>query len=168
MLTFAEKLAIADTFPELQRKDVSMGRVNYHYEDSAYEKKTVLYHLHPNGNGFVYAGQLANYPVDDKGFVNIRDYDADELRKLIAASIDSLRPAETAPSVVAGRADAVTGAQTQAGEERWINAKKQTLTLKLEDEDQMWYIYAGVNLDSAFETYEEALEYLQEEGFVRA
>jgi hypothetical protein len=32
-------------------------------------------------------------------------------------------------------------------------------------EDDLWYIYAGFNLDSAFETYDEAKQYLLEEGF---
>ena len=89
MLSFEEKLAIADSFPELERKNVSMKRVNYHYEESMFDKKTVVYHLHPNGNGFVYA-------------------------------------------------------------------------------DQMWYIFAGEDLDTVFESYEEAVEYLTEEGFARA
>ena len=170
MLTFAEKLAIADTFPELTRKDVSMGRVNYHYEDSAFEKKTVLYHLHPSGNGYVYAGQLAHYPADEKGFVNIREYGAEELSKLIAASIESLRPAGGA-AFASAPADHRAVERDDAGtatDERWENAKNQTLLLKMEDEDHMWYIYAGENLDSAFETYEEAVEYLQDEGFSRA
>ena len=29
MLTFEEKLAIIESFPELERKDVSLGRVNF-------------------------------------------------------------------------------------------------------------------------------------------
>lgn len=58
MLTFEEKLSIIETFPELQRKDVSLGRVNFHYPDSVQEKKIVVQHLHPNGNGFVYAGHM--------------------------------------------------------------------------------------------------------------
>jgi hypothetical protein len=158
MLTFSEKLAIANSFPELQRKDVSLGRVNYHYEQSAFDKKTVIYHLHPNGNGFVYAGHLTKYDTDDKGFVNIRDYSADALRSLIAESIRSLTGSET------GGTDTPS---VKESEEIWVNAKKQTLTLKFEDEDQMWYIFSGINLDSAFETYEEARQYLEEEGFSR-
>lgn len=58
MLTFEEKLSIIETFPELQRKDVSLGRVNFHYPESVQEKKIVVQHLHPNGNGFVYAGHM--------------------------------------------------------------------------------------------------------------
>ncbi len=55
MLTFEEKIKIAEEFVELEKKEVSMGRVNFHFEESDYDKKNVVYHLHPNGNGFVYA-----------------------------------------------------------------------------------------------------------------
>jgi hypothetical protein len=149
MLSFEEKLAIADSFPALQRKEVSLGRVNYHYEQSAFDKKTVISHLHPNGNGFVYAGELDGYDTDDKGFVNIRDFSADEFRSVIGQSIRSLT-------------------DEQAREQHWINAKKQELNITFEEEDQMWYIFSGLNLDAAFETYDEAKQYLEEEGFSRA
>lgn len=74
MLTFEQKLAILDSYPQLERRNVSLGRVNYHYEQSRHEKKTVASHLHPNGNGYVFAGLLRGYESDDKGLVNIRDY----------------------------------------------------------------------------------------------
>ena len=45
MLTFEEKQQIIETIPELTRKDVSMKRVNYHYEESLYEKTVVVQHL---------------------------------------------------------------------------------------------------------------------------
>lgn len=157
MLSFHEKLAIADSFPELQRKDVSLGRVNYHYDQSVTDKKTVVYHLHPNGNGYVYAGELHDFHSDDKGFVNIRDFAAEELRSLIERSIRSLSISGTGASAPIG----------QAKEERWKNGKGQTLELKFEDEDQMWYIFSGLQLDATFDTYVEAKEYLEEEGFER-
>jgi len=158
MLSFAEKLAIADSFPELQRKEVSLGRVNFHFDQSVTDKKTVVYHLHPNGNGYVYAGELHDVRSDDKGLVNIRDFTAEEFRSLIARSIRSLSASGTDASEPAG----------QAKEERWNNGKGQTLELKFEDEDQMWYIFSGLNLDAAFDTYAEAKEYLEDEGFSRA
>lgn len=162
MLTFEEKQAILDTFAELERKPVSLGRVNYHYEDSAYDKKTVVYHLHPNGNGFVYAGKLdgsSDYEVDGKGFVNIRELGADELRELVHASIRSLT-ARTEESRV--EADSSTG----SAEERWVNEDGATLTVTFEED--LWYVYAGDNLDTACETYEEVEEYMAEEGFRKA
>lgn len=90
MLTFEQKLAILDSYPQLERRNVSLGRVNYHFEESRHDKKTVASHLHPNGNGFVYAGLLRGYESDDKGLVNIRDYSEAELRELVDASITSL------------------------------------------------------------------------------
>ncbi len=72
MLTFEQKLAIIESFPELSRHNVSLKRVNFHYEASLHDKKTVVYHLHPNGNGFVFAAFLKGYQKDDKGYVNIR------------------------------------------------------------------------------------------------
>jgi hypothetical protein len=83
MLTFEEKLSIIESFPELERKNVSMGRINFHYEASAYDKKNIVYHLHSNGNGFVYGAELNGYKKNDKGMVNIRDFSADELRTII-------------------------------------------------------------------------------------
>lgn len=157
MLSFQEKLAIADSFPELQRKDVSLGRVNYHYDQSVTDKKTVVYHLHPNGNGYVYAGELHDIHSDDKGLVNIRDFSAEELRSLIERSIRSLRFSGSSTSAPL----------EQAKEERWKNSKGQTLELKFEDEDEMWYIFSGLNLDATFDTYVEAKAYLEEEGFKR-
>ncbi|MCZ8522143.1 MULTISPECIES: hypothetical protein [Paenibacillus] len=155
MLTFEQKLAVIESFPELKRKDVSLGRINFHYDESAHEKKVVVYHLHPNGNGFVYAGAMDGHETDDRGLVNIRDYEEEALRGLIKASIQSLAPKSAAEQAV--------GASSR--DERWMNAEGQTLSLVYEDE--LWYVYAGLNLESAYETYEEAAEYLKEEGFSR-
>lgn len=166
MLTFERKLEILQSFPELERKDVSLGRVNFHYEDSAYDKKTVVYHLHPNGNGYVYAGLIQGYPVDEKGLVNIRDFSADELRKIVEQSIQSLMPRENAhetahvpnsnnKQIPIPRSDSPGGI--------WSNANGELLTLKCEDD--LWYIYSGLSLEMVFETRQEAGEYLEEEGF---
>lgn len=154
MLSFEEKLAIIESFPELTRKNVSLGRVNFHYEESVSEKKNVIYHLHPNGNGFVYAEYLQGYETDDKGMVNIRDFSADELRSVIQKSIISLSPKTT-------NEEAIIGDSTI--EEKWIDENNHTLILL--QEDDMWNIYSGLNLDNTFDTYNEAAEYLEEEGF---
>jgi hypothetical protein len=84
MLTFEQKQTIIESFPELAKKDVSLKRVNYHFEGSLYDKKTVIYHLHPNGNGFVFVGELKKYNADSKGMSNIREATEDELREMIA------------------------------------------------------------------------------------
>lgn len=154
MLTFEEKLTIIQSFPELERKDVSLGRINFQYAESATDKKNVVYHLHPNGNGFVYAEYVNGYHPDNKGLVNIRDFSAEELKDIIEQSIKSLSPKTTIDATVSENAEE---------EERWVNDSNHALLLVLEDE--MWNVYAGVNLDGTFRTYSEARSYLIEEGF---
>ncbi|RXJ04337.1 hypothetical protein DS745_02835 [Anaerobacillus alkaliphilus] len=152
MLTFEEKLSIIESYPELTRYNVSMGRVNFHFEESQSDKKVVVYHLHPNGNGFVYAGKLKVPKKDPKGMVNIRNFSEEELRSLIDRSIESLQ------------LDTVLDEEEVFEEEIWVSKKEgHTLTLVLEDD--MWNVYAGSLLDGTFPSYNEAKQYLLEEGF---
>lgn len=162
MLTFEQKLEILKSFPELEQRNVSLGRVNFHYEGSAYDKKTVVYHLHPNGNGYVYAGLLDGYKTDDKGWVNIREMAEPELRQLVRESIDALSVREDDSCASRPATTEAPPRSTSAGGV-WTNAKGEKLTLKYEDD--LWYIYSGLSLEMAFETREEAGEYLAEEGF---
>jgi len=151
MLTFEEKEVIIQEFSELTRKEVSMKRVNYHYENSLYEKTTVVYHLHPNGNGFVYVGDLPQYKADEKGYVNIREASASELKQIIQDSINYLATEEEVEEEI---------------EEVWKNKENSKLTLL--QEDTLWNIYHGYNLEESFGSYEEAKTYLLEEGFYRS
>jgi hypothetical protein len=153
MLTFDEKLAIIESFPELKRKNVSLGRVNFQYEESVTDKKNIVYHLHPNGNGFVYGEPLGGYSTDDKGMVNIRDFSKQELRSIIQQAIQALSPRTIAEEAIIGESE----------EERWVDSENHTLVVV--NEDGMWNIYAGLNLDETFSSYDEAKEYLEEEGF---
>ena len=164
MLTFDQKLEIFESFPELERKNVSLKRVNFHYEQSAHDKKTIVFHLHPNGNGYVYAGLLEGYETDDKGLVNIRDYSEQNLRNLVKESILSLssNPNQEEEKEDDSPSQAPTFKINSTGG-IWINEEGQNLTLKFEDD--LWYIYSGSSLEMAFETREEAGEYLAEEGF---
>lgn len=157
MLTFEEKLAVIESFPELEKVNVSLGRVNFQYNESVYEKKNVVYHLHPNGNGFVYAGRISQYQTDSKGMVNIRDYSEEELKKLIRESINSLSAVEKPIEE-----EAIIGDNE---EERWVNEENQVLLLV--NEDEIWNIYFGLNLEETFATREEAEIFLVEEGFRR-
>ncbi len=161
MLSFEQKLALIGQFPELTRKDISLGRVNFHYEDSKHDKKTVVQHLHRNGNGFVFAGLIAGVDTDEKGLVNIRDYSEEELTSLIRQSISSLDSAPPEKPVNPKKAKK----RQPPSEEAWSGPSGSKLTLTLEED--MWYIYAGLNLDCVFETYEEAVQYLEEEQFTR-
>ncbi|MCT6923839.1 MULTISPECIES: hypothetical protein [Bacillales] len=149
MLTFEQKQAIIETFPELTKKEVSLKRLNYHYENSLYEKTIVVEKLHPNGNGFVFVGDLLQYEAEanDKGLVNIRDYDESALRAIIAAAISYLsEDVEEEPII-----------------EIWRS--REGAMLELIYENRSWAIYHQDNLEEAFGTREAAIEYLREEGF---
>lgn len=160
MLTFEQKLAVCASFPELERSDVSLGRVNFQLPGSVQDRKNVVYHLHPNGNGYVYAGGLSGYAADAKGMVNIRDYGEEQLRELIGKSIAALSAQPGSPD----RQAAPTKAAARRPKERqWTDHEGAALTLK--EEDGLWYVYSGHNLDMAFESLEEAEQYLTEEGF---
>ncbi|MEC3885584.1 hypothetical protein VKA52_17830 [Halobacillus sp. HZG1] len=150
MLTFEEKLNIIEEFPELDKKEISLGRVNFHYEESVYDKKIVVYRLHPNGNGFVYAGEMDGYNTDDKGMVNIKEIGRDELRTLIRDAIESLSlsPAEKNPVM-----------------EEWLNDNDQSLVLMREEDG--FHVYAEEQLEGTFNSYEEAVNFLEQEGFNR-
>lgn len=165
MLNFEQKLELLQSYPQLQRKDVSLGRVNFHFEESAYEKKIVAFHIHPNGNGYVYAGLLHQYETDAKGFVNIRDYSEEQLRTLLDATIQAMsfnhKAAEAAKEEEQSAIAAAPSILSAGGV--WTDEEGHTLILKYEDD--MWCIYAGDNLDMAFESRSEAGEYLKEEGF---
>ncbi len=151
MLTYEQKLEIIESFPELTKKSVSLGRTNFQYEESLTEKMNVVFHLHPNGNGFVYAEGIKGYRTNDKGMVNIRDFSEDDLRSIITKSIEKL-------SFEPHFED-----DDEEVEELWVNTSGQTL--KLVSEMDMWNVYAGENLDGTFNSYGEAAEYLDEEGF---
>ena len=168
MLSFEQKLQILESFPELQRKNVSLGRVNFHYEESQIDKKTVALHLHPNGNGFVFAGLLQGYDLDEKGFVNIREFNADELKLLVEASIYSL--SSGGEGTHSGNGSTLENINEKANEDRgfydteiWMNSDEELLSLT-RDED-LWYIYTGPSIEMVFGTLQEAKEYLWEEGF---
>ncbi|CDQ20534.1 hypothetical protein SAMN05192559_105200 [Halobacillus karajensis] len=150
MLTFEEKLNIIEEFPELEKKEISLGRVNFHYEESLYEKKIVVYRLHPNGNGFIFAGEIEGYPTDEKGMVNIKELGADEIRTLLREAIDSLSlsPAEKNPVM-----------------EEWLNDNDQSLVLMREEDG--FNVYAEEQLEGTFNSYEEAVNFLEQEGFSR-
>lgn len=150
MLTFEQKQQIIESYDELERKDISLKRVNYHLETSLYEKTLVVEKLHPNGNGYVFVGNLPQYKelTDDRHLVNIRDFSEAELRDVIEASIAYLtEEEEPEPQLV----------------ETWTNRYGDELTLRHDDPD--YGVYHGENVEELFGTYEAAKEYLLEEGF---
>lgn len=150
MLTFEQKQAIIESFSELTKKEISMKRVNYHYMDSLFEKTIVVEKLHPNGNGFVFVGDLLRYEneANDKGLVNIRDYDEQQLRAIIEDAITYLGEEQEEEEPII---------------ETWRNREGDQLELAFEQ--RSWNVYHRDNLEEAFGTYDAAKEYLLEEGF---
>ncbi|QDX94195.1 hypothetical protein EEL30_19025 [Brevibacillus laterosporus] len=157
MLTFEQKQAIIESFPELTKKEVSLGRLNYHFEESLHDKKIVVNHLHPNGNGFVYAGHLPKKKTGPKGMVNIRDYSEEQLRSLIADSIAHLSTEYVETENDLDSADPI--------EEIWVNRKGDTL--RLIQEDELFNVYTGDNLEDSYNSYKGAVTYLHSEDFKR-
>ncbi|MDD9148332.1 hypothetical protein OYT88_07190 [Sporolactobacillus sp. CQH2019] len=153
MLDYQQKLSIIESFPELKKKEVSLGRINFQYADSVADKKNVIYHLHPNGNGYGYAKDIDGYEPDAKGMVNIRDFSEEELRGIIKKAIHALSAEGAYEAATAGGVD----------HEIWINRSGQSLEVIYEND--LWNVYAGELLDGTFRTYLEAREYLIEEGF---
>jgi hypothetical protein len=149
MLTFEQKQAIIEEFPELTKKEISLKRVNYHFEESLYEKSIVVEKLHPNGNGFVFVGDLLKYEKEAvKGLVNIREYSEGQLRDIVRDAIDYLAEEveEVAPTI-----------------EIWTS--REGTTLELIYNNRAWDLYFQENLEETFGTREAAVDYLREEGF---
>ena len=149
MLTFEQKQAIIESFPQLTKKEISLNRLNYHYEETLFEKSIVVEKLHPNGNGFVYVGDLLKYePIaNDKGLVNIRDFSEVELKEIITDSINYLSEEIDEQPIV----------------EVW--SSREGTKLELVYEKRNWNVYFNNNLEESFGSKEAAVDYLREEGF---
>lgn len=150
MLTFEQKQEIIESFPQLTKKEISLKRVNYHFEGSLYEKSIVVEKLHPNGNGFVFVGDLLKYEKEagDNGLVNIRDYSEEALREIVRDAINYLSEVEEEILPIV---------------ETWTS--REGTKLELEFNDRSWNIYHQGNLEESFGTREDAVAYLREEGF---
>lgn len=148
MLTFEQKQAVLAEFTQLTKKEISLKRLNYHFEDSLYEKTIVVEKLHPNGNGFVFVGSLEKYKEQSqKGMVNIRDFSEAELREIVQDSINYLAEEIDDSPIV----------------EIWTN--RDGTTLELVYNYQNYSVYHDKNLEDTFGTREAAVQYLKEEGF---
>lgn len=150
MLTFEKKQEIIESFPQLTKKEISLKRVNYHFEGSLYEKSIIVEKLHPNGNGFVFVGDLLKYEKEagDNGLVNIRDYSEEALREIVRDAINYLSEEEEEILPII---------------ETWTS--REGTKLELEFNDRSWNIYHQGNLEESFGTREDAVAYLREEGF---
>lgn len=149
MLTFEQKQQIIESFPQLVKKEISLKRLNYHFEDSLYEKTIIVEKLHPNGNGFVFIGDLLKYEKEAvKGLVNIRDYSEAQLREIIQDAIDYLGEEEVDEGPII---------------EIW--SSREGSEIELIHNGRSWDVFFKDNLEESFGTREAAVEYLREDGF---
>lgn len=150
MLSFDEKKAIFDSYNELESREVSMGRVNYHFANSAVDKTTVVKFLHPkSANAFVYAGYLPKTETKD-GYLSVHDMEEAEIRSLVDAAIDFLK------KTVDGFEEGYT--------ERWHDDRQDELLLTYSHGTWL-VILTTESVEAVFKTKEAAESYLVEEGF---
>lgn len=148
-LSFEEKKAIFDSYPELEAVPVSLNRLNYHFKGSAVEHKIVVRHLHPNGNAFIYAGYL---PKEDtqKGYLSAYDEDEATIREWVEQAISYLKKTEDGYEV--------------GHSELWLNQRGETLYLNYDN--PMWTITLdNGQVEAVFKSREQAEGYLMDEGF---
>lgn len=92
-LSFEEKINILNLYFKLNKRTISLDRINYHHNSTKNRRKTVVSQLHLSGNGYIYVGYLEKYKniADSRGFLNIDKYISteDEFRKLIEEVIIS-------------------------------------------------------------------------------
>ncbi|WP_088810878.1 MULTISPECIES: hypothetical protein [unclassified Listeria] len=149
MLTFEEKKQIISRYTQLEEKAISLGRVNYHYPESKRDKSILIKHLHPNGNGYVYAPYLDADTLDKQGYFNVFEANESELVGLIEAAIAYMDS---------------DGDIFQEGQEiTYVDEFNEKLSLIYEN--KMWIVYAFENVEAIFPTIEAAESYLNDEGF---
>ncbi|MBP1044132.1 hypothetical protein I6N95_24280 [Vagococcus sp. BWB3-3] len=150
MLSFEEKKVIFESFPELSVQAVSMNRLNYHFEESAVPKTTVVRYLHPkSGNAFIFAGYLAKEETKD-GYISVMEASKEEIVELVEKAIAYLRLTEDG--------------YENGYEEIWSDSNGDKL--KLQYADYMWTVLMTSGaVEAVFKTKEQAEGYLMDEGF---
>jgi hypothetical protein len=90
-LSFKQKRNIFRSFPELTEVTDKTGRISYNFEGSRQKRKQLVRELTHTGNGYIYGGFLPEYRhlIDDRGWINIRDFSESELREIVAKVIRS-------------------------------------------------------------------------------
>lgn len=149
MLTFEEKKALFEEFPELRAVPVSLKRVNYHFDESAVDKKIVVRFLHPNGNAYIYAGYLPEEETED-GYISVLGAEEEEIKDLIKKAIRFLKKTKDG--------------YEEGYQEIWENELKEKLYLRYDN--PMWLVVLKNNqVEAVFNTKEAAEGYLMDEGF---
>lgn len=149
MLTFEEKKALFEEFSELRAVPVSLKRINYHFDESAVDKKIVVRFLHPNGNAYIYAGYLPEEETED-GYVSVLEADEEEIKDLVKKAIRFLKKTKDG--------------YEEGYQEIWVNELKEKLYLRYDN--PMWLVVLKNNqVEAVFKTKEAAEGYLMDEGF---
>jgi hypothetical protein len=94
MLSFEEKKAIFHLF-KLKEKKISNGKINFHYPESKQKGQVLAKQLQSTGNGYVIGKYLPKdvsneYKVDARGWISIKEFSDEELKKLIAEAMTSM------------------------------------------------------------------------------
>ncbi|MBY0096674.1 hypothetical protein [Mesobacillus maritimus] len=100
MLTFEEKKAIFRSF-NLEEKQTSNGRINFHYPESKQRGQVVGTQLHTNGNGYVIGKYMSpdtinryGYKIDSRGWIPIKEFTKEQLTDVISEAIKSMSVVE--------------------------------------------------------------------------
>lgn len=150
MLNYEEKKAIFDSYTELTSQGVSMGRLNYHFNESAVPKTLLIKHLHPkSGNAFIFAGYL---PEEDtkEGYISVHESNEAELRRFVERGIEFLRLTKDG--------------FPEGYEEKWFDDHQDELILRYTNEAWLIIMQSG-GVEAVFRTKEQGEAYLNDEGF---
>lgn len=97
MLSFEQKKAIFRSFQELQEKRLRNNKLNYIYQDSLQRGKILSTQLQPNGSGYINGKYMdgniirtKGYIVDPRGWINIKDFSAEDLHEIITLAMISM------------------------------------------------------------------------------
>lgn len=101
MLSFEEKKAIFHSF-KLEEKQMSNGKVSFHYPESKQRGQVLATQLHSTGNGYVVGKYMSEetikkngYTVDSRGWISIKDFSKEELEKVITEAMNSMHSTTT-------------------------------------------------------------------------
>lgn len=96
MLSFEEKKAIFHSF-KLEEKQMSNGKVSFHYPESKQRGQVLATQLHSTGNGYVVGKYMSEetikkngFTVDSRGWISIKEFSKKELENVITEAMKSM------------------------------------------------------------------------------
>lgn len=97
IVSFEQKKSILLSY-DLKLKEDHAGRVSATYEASKQQGKTVARELVPTGNGYINGKYMRHetieqngYVVDERGWISIKPFSEESIRKVIEDAIVSMR-----------------------------------------------------------------------------